>query len=83
MVNIANNNKVKIKLLIIYFVNASILIEIFIIINIFLILMNILIYISFFFFFLLDFLIILRIIFSRTNINIELILSKFKILKKI
>ena len=82
-IDVANDSKVKIKFLIIYFVNTSILVKIFVIINIFLILMNILIYINFFFLLLLNFLIILKIIFSRISVNIKLMLSKFKILKKI
>ena len=82
-VDITNNSKVKIRLLIIYFVDMNILIRTLMIINIFLILVNILIYINFFFFFLLNFLIILNISFPRININIKLILLKFIILKKI
>jgi len=82
-IDLANNNKVKIKFLIIYFIDTNILIKMFVIVNISLTLINILIYISFFLLFLLSFLIILKIIFSRTNINIKLMLSKFKISKKI
>ena len=83
MVNIADNGKIKVKLLIIYFINTSILIKTFIIINIFLILINTLTYINFFPLLLLNFLIILNINFPRININIRLILLKFIILKEI
>jgi len=83
VVNIADNGKIKVKLLIIYFINTSILIKTFIIINIFLILINTLTYINFFPLLLLNFLIILNINFPRININIRLILLKFIILKEI
>ena len=49
-INLINNNKIKIKFLIIYFINASILVKIFVIINIFLILISILTRINFIFF---------------------------------
>jgi len=71
------------KFLIIYFINTNILTKTLIIVNVSLTLTNILTRINFFPLLLLDFLIMLKIIFSQINVNIKLILLKFIISKKI